>query len=56
MSRSERDFSLLIDLLSTCPHVMEFRFDAMLCSNLVNEKSDTGHIKCSRGPRFPPLI
>jgi len=49
MSRSERDF---LDLLFTCLLVTEFRFDAMLCSNLGNENSDAGHIKCSRGPHL----
>jgi len=34
-------------------HVMEFRFDANLYSNMGNENSDTGHIKCSRGPQVP---
>jgi len=38
-----------LDSLSTCLLVMEFRFDAMLCSNLGNENSDACHIKCSRG-------
>jgi len=33
---------------------MEFRSDAMLCSNLCNENSDTDHIKFSRGPQVPP--
>jgi len=28
---------------------MELRFEVMLYSNLGNEKSDAGHIKCSRG-------
>jgi len=32
--------------------VMELRFDAMLYSNMGNENSDAGHIKCSRGPRL----
>jgi len=31
---------------------MEFRFDAMLCSNLGNENSDVGHSNCSRGRHF----
>jgi len=35
---------------------MEFRFDAMLRSNLDNENSDADHIKFSHGPRrFPTL-
>jgi len=29
---------------------MALRFDSMLCSNLSNQNSDTGHINCSRGP------
>jgi len=33
--------------------IMELRFDAMLYSNLGNENSDAGHIKCSRGPQGP---
>jgi len=33
--------------------VMELRFDAMLYSNMGNENSDAGHIKCSRWPQFP---
>ena len=40
-------------LLTYCLLVMEFRFDAMLCSNLGNKNSDAGHIKCSRGPQIP---
>jgi len=32
---------------------MELRFDAMLYSNMGNENSDTGHIKCSRWSQFP---
>jgi len=32
---------------------MELRFDAMLYSNLGNEKSDACHIKRSRGPQVP---
>ena len=28
---------------------MEFRFVAVLCSNLGNKNSDVGHVKCSRG-------
>ena len=31
--------------------IMELRSDAMLYSNLGNENSDAGHIKCSRGPQ-----
>jgi len=33
--------------------IMEIRFDAILYSKLGNENSDTGHIKCSRGPQVP---
>ena len=51
MSGSERRESL--DLLSTCLLVMEFLFDAMLCSNLCNKNSVEGHIKCSRGLQDP---
>jgi len=32
---------------------MGLRFDAMPHSNLGNENSDVGHIKCSRGPQVP---
>jgi len=32
---------------------MEFRFDAMLFSNLCNENSDAGHVNCSRGLQVP---
>jgi len=32
---------------------MELRFSAILCSELGNESSDVGHIKCSRGPQVP---
>jgi len=32
---------------------MEFHFDAMLCSRLVNGNSGAGHTKCSRGPQVP---
>jgi len=42
-----------LDLLSKYLLIMELRFDAMLCSNLGNENSDAGHIKCSRGPQVP---
>jgi len=31
----------------------EFYFNVMLCSNLGNENSDAGHIKCSRGRILP---
>jgi len=41
------------DLLSTCPLIMEFRFDAVLSSSLENENSNEGHIKCSRVPQVP---
>ena len=33
--------------------IMELRFDAMQCSNLDNENSDAGHIKCSLGLQVP---
>jgi len=49
MPKSEGDF---LDLLSICLLVMDFRFDAMLCSNLGNENADAGHIKCSRAPHL----
>jgi len=32
---------------------MELRFDTMLRSNLGNENSDAGQIKCPRGPQVP---
>jgi len=35
---------------------MELRFDTMLYSNLGNENSDAGHIKCSGGPQVPTLL
>jgi len=31
---------------------MELRSDVMLYSNLGNENSDAGHVKCSRGPHL----
>jgi len=40
-------------LLSKYLLIMELRFDAMLYSNLGNENSDAGHIKCSCGPQVP---
>jgi len=43
-----------LDLLSTCPLIN--RFDAMLCSNLVSEISDAGHVKRSRGLQVPPSL
>jgi len=42
-----------LDLLFACLLVMEFHFDAMLCSYLGNEHSDVGDIKCSCGPQVP---
>jgi len=42
-----------LDLLSKYLLIMELRFNAMLRSNLGNENSDTGHIKCSRGLQVP---
>ena len=41
-----------VDLLSKYLHIMEFRFEAMLYSNLGKENSDAGHIKCSRRPHL----
>jgi len=41
------------ELLSKHLLIMELRFDAILYSNLSNENSDAGHIKCSRGPQVP---
>jgi len=59
MTRREREISL--GLLSTCLLVMEFRIDAMLCSNLGNQKSNsaifnvyTGFI-WPAGRRLPPI-
>jgi len=31
--------------------IMELRFDAILYTNLGNENSNAGNIKCSRGPQ-----
>jgi len=31
---------------------MEFHFDAILFSNLGNEYSNAGHVKCSHGPHL----
>jgi len=42
-----------LDLLSKYLLIMDLRFDTMLCSNLSNENSVEGHIKCSRGPQVP---
>ena len=42
-----------LDLLSKYLLNMELRFDAMLYSNLGNDNSDEGHIKCSRGSQVP---
>jgi len=42
------DFSRLL-IYSKYLLIMEHRFDAILYSNLGNENSDAGHIKCSRG-------
>jgi len=33
--------------------IMELRFDAILYSELGNENSYAGHIKCSCGPQVP---
>ena len=35
------------------PAYYVLRFDAMLYSNLVNENSDAGHMKCLREPQIP---
>jgi len=51
LCQGTRDVSL--DLLSTCLPLMEFRFDAMLCSNLGKKRSDAGHIKCLRRLQVP---
>jgi len=47
-----RETSLFLP--SACLLVMEFRFDAMLRSNLGNENSDAGHIKFKRAAGSPP--
>ena len=44
---------MISDLLSGYPLIMEFHFDAMLCSNLGNGYSGADHIKCSHGPQVP---
>jgi len=41
-----------LDLLSKYLLIMELRFDTMLYSNLGNENSVAGRIKCSRGPHL----
>jgi len=41
-----------LDLLFKYLLIMELRFEGMLYSNLGNENSDAGHIKCSRGPHL----
>jgi len=41
-----------LDSLSKYLLIMELRFDAMLYSNLGNQNSDAGHIKCSREPHL----
>ena len=40
-----------MNLLSKHLLTMEFRFDAILYSNMGNENYDAGRIKCSRGPQ-----
>jgi len=45
---SQAPGEISLDLLSTCLLKMGFGFDATLCSNLGNEYSDEGHIKCPR--------
>jgi len=47
-------WEISFNLLSMCLLVTEFRFDAMLCSNLGAANSDADHNKCSRGHRLPP--
>ena len=42
-----------LDILSKYLLIMELHFDAMLCSNVGNENTDVGHMKCSHRPRFP---
>ena len=49
MSRSET----ALDCLSARLLVVEFRFDAMLCSNLGNEISDAGQSNVHACRRFP---
>jgi len=51
LSNYEEDL-LPLELLSKYLLTTELRFDAM-CSNLGNESSDAGHMKCSRGPQVP---
>jgi len=34
--------------------IVELRFDAMLYSNMGNENSEAGQIKCPRGPHLAP--
>jgi len=41
-----------LDLLSKYLVIMELRFDVMLNSNIGNENSNAGHIKCSRRPHL----
>jgi len=52
LSNYEKDCLLLTYYLSICLF-MQLRFYAMLYSNLRNENSVAGHIKCSRGPQVP---
>jgi len=44
---------ITLNILSKYVLVMELRFDAMLYSDMGNENSDAGHVKCSRGPQVP---
>lgn len=37
---------IALDLLSKYLLITELRFDAMVCSNVGNENSDAGRIKC----------
>jgi len=50
LTKENKDFSWLTSYVSNCHG---FRFDAMLCSSLVNENSYAGHIKCSWGHIWP---
>jgi len=42
-----------LDLLPKYLLIVELHFDTMLCSNVGNESSDAGHIKCSRWLQVP---
>ena len=47
-----------LSVLFKCVYIMEFLFNAILCSNLSDGNSDGGHVKCLRGPQVAhhPLI